>query len=92
MRTYGWDFQRELDILGNLRLAFLNRAFQIHVGDLLAQIGLRVHQSDQTVLDLDADLGTGLNGLEQRSDGLDAEGRATVIRLALAIVAQTNTR
>ncbi len=64
MRTYGGDFLGDLNSLHNRYVPLLNGALQIHVRDLLTQIGLGVDESNQAVLDLDADLRTGLNGFK----------------------------
>ena len=72
--AYWRDFHGEFDILRDFSLSLLNWALHVDIGNLLAQIGLRINKSDQSVLDLYRNLGSLLNGLEESPDCIDAEG------------------
>lgn len=77
-RAYRWDLLREVDRLGDGDNALLNRALEVDVLDLLAQVRLGVHQPDQTILDLEIDVCALLDGLVDGSDSLDNQLGATV--------------
>lgn len=49
--TYGGDFIGEVNGLGNLEVAGLDRALEVDVSDLLAEIGLGADEADESVLD-----------------------------------------
>lgn len=67
---------RDLDLLGQRHVPLLERALEVDVADLLAQVGLLVDQPDQAVLDLEQDLGAVLDVLGEGPVGDDAEGGA----------------
>jgi hypothetical protein len=55
------------------------RACKVRVAlDLFTQIGLDIHQSDQTIFDLEMDLGSLFNGFVEYAFCFDDEGFATI--------------
>jgi hypothetical protein len=51
MVTYRRNLSRKVNTLGDLDYTSLNRALEINIADLLAEIGLGADKTDQTVLD-----------------------------------------
>jgi hypothetical protein len=49
--TYGGDLIGEVNGLGNLEVAGLDRALKVDVSDLLAEVGLGANEADESVLD-----------------------------------------
>ncbi len=80
--AYGWDLLWQLDILRNRNAACLDRALQIDIWNLLAQIRLLVDQSNQSIFDLQKHLGPLLDVLAQRAHSFDRECLPTMDRLA----------
>jgi hypothetical protein len=76
-KTYIWNLIRQFNILGDNSLALLDRAFHIHVLDLVANRCLGVDEADQAVLDLQDHICTLLDPLLEGTDGFDGEGLAT---------------
>ena len=50
--TYRWDLLGQINRLGDGDLALLDRAIEVDVLHLLAEVGLRVDEADVAVLDL----------------------------------------
>lgn len=75
--AYRRDLLGQVDVLGQLEIALLKRALEVDLLDVVAQRSLLLDEGDQTVLDLQADLGTILDLLRERAARLDAEGIAT---------------
>jgi hypothetical protein len=72
------------NLLGNLNLldkllVSLQRTSEIRIAlNLLTQIGLHIHQSDQTIFDLEMDLGSLFNGFVEYTFCFDGEDFATI--------------
>ena len=75
--AYRRDLLGQLDLLDDGDLALLDGAFEVHVLDLLAQIGLRVDQADVAIFDLQVDIGALLDGLLDRARRLNLQCLAT---------------
>jgi hypothetical protein len=78
MVTYRRNLSRKVNALGDLDHTSLNRALEINIADLLAEVGLGADKTDQTVLDSQKNIGALLNLLLDRSLGLDQEFLATI--------------
>lgn len=76
--TYWWDLLWQLNILGESHLPSLERALQVHLLDLLAQIDCCLQQGDKTVLDDDSAICALLNILLQCSSRLDGKSLPAV--------------
>jgi hypothetical protein len=74
----GRDLLGELDVLGQGELALLERALEVDVLDLSAEVGVLPDDGDQAVLDLQVHLGAIFNVLREVTASDDAEGLATV--------------
>ena len=84
MVTYGRNLLWQRDILRNCDLALLDRTLQVHIRDLLTQIGLCVDQTNQAILDLDVHVCAFLHICEKCSYSFDGEVSSTVYTLPLA--------
>lgn len=78
MNTYRWDLSRKINALHNIAVARLEGAFEIHVGNLLAEIGLGRQQLNEAVLNADLDFSSLLDLLLDRAARCDEELLATV--------------
>jgi len=56
-----WDLIWQIDILGQLQITLLQRAFQVNILNLFAEICFLVDESDDAVFDLDMDFGAVFN-------------------------------
>jgi hypothetical protein len=77
--TYGRNLAGELDGLAKHQVAGLDGALEVDILDLLAQVGGGAEQLDETVLDLELDVGALLDGLLHLPDSTDDKFRATII-------------
>lgn len=80
VNTYGRDLGRKGDRFRDGEVPLLDRALEVDVRDLLAEIRARADKADKTVLDLEEDVGTLLNDLRRVASGLDDELLAAVGR------------
>jgi len=74
----GRDLLGELDVLGQGELALLERALEVDVLDLGAEVGILPDDGDQAVLDLQVHLGAIFDVLREVAASDDAEGLAAV--------------
>ena len=74
----GRDLLGELDVLGQGGLALLERALEVDVLDLAAEVGVLPNDGDQAVLDLQVHLGAIFDVFREVTASDDAEGLATV--------------
>lgn len=74
----GGDLLGELDVLGQGGLALLERALEVDVLDLAAEVGVLPDDGDQAVLDLQVDLGAIFDVFREVTASDDAEGLAAV--------------
>lgn len=76
--TYRWNLGRDIDLLDKLLLS-LKGAFQVGIGlDFVAEVSIGFDQFNQTVFDLEVDLGPFFDRFVEDSFGLDGERLATV--------------
>lgn len=68
---------RQVNLLGQLRVALLERAVEIHVLDLIAQIRFLIYERYQAVFDLQVDFGASSDVFLEGAGGDDGEGFAT---------------
>lgn len=78
MNTYRWDLGGQVHALHNIAVARLERAFEIHVGNLLAEIGLGRQELNEAVLDADLDFSSLFDLLLDRAARRDEELLAAV--------------
>lgn len=71
--TYRRDLPGQCNLLRNGPLAFLDRAVEVYIRDLFAEIGLRVDELDQAVLDLKNDVRALGDVFEEGAHGFDGE-------------------
>ena len=76
--THWWDFPRELDRLGNLKLALVDGALHIDILDLLAEVCSGFDKTNETVFDLKLDVCAFFDVFLDRTGCLDDEFLATV--------------
>lgn len=74
----GRDLLRQLDVLGQGQLALLERALEVDVLDLAAEVGVLPDDGDQAVLDLQMHLGAVFDVFCEVAASDDAEGLAAV--------------
>lgn len=74
----GRDLLGQLDVLGQGGLALLDRALEVDVLDLAAEVGGLLDDGDQAVLDLQVHLGAFFDVFGEVTAGGDAEGHTTV--------------
>jgi hypothetical protein len=74
----GRDLLGELDVFGQGGLALLDRALEIDLLDLGAEVGSLPDDGDQAVLDLQVHLGAVFDVFRKVTTGDDAEGLAAV--------------
>lgn len=67
------DLRWDLDALGQLHRALLQRTAQVDVADLVAEVALRLDQRDQAVFDLEKDFGAGFDIFGEGAGGGDGE-------------------
>jgi hypothetical protein len=67
------DLRWDLNALGQLHRALLQRTAQVDVADLVAEVGLLLDQRDQAVFDLEEDFGAGFDIFGEGADGGDGE-------------------
>lgn len=84
--THRWDLIWNLNIFGHDDLALLDWAFHVDILDLLAKIGFRVDEANQTVLDLQNDIGSIFYIFECCTDGFDGQDFASVAKLITAVL------
>lgn len=72
-QTYRRDLGGEADGLGDGEVTLLDRALEVDVGNLLAEVGGRADEADEAVFDLEADVRALLDVLGCLSRGLDDE-------------------
>lgn len=72
------DLLRELDVLGQGELALLERALEVDILDLAAEVGGLPDDGDQAVLDLQVHLGAIFDIFREVTAGDDAEGLAAM--------------
>lgn len=84
LSTYRRNLLGNLNLLDKLLVSF-QRASKFCVAlNLLTQIGLDIHQSDQTIFDLEMDLGSLFNGFVEYAFCFDGKDLATVGTSVLA--------
>jgi hypothetical protein len=76
--SYRRDLLRQVDRLGDDKLARLDGALEVHIPQLLAQVGLHVDEFDVAIFDLDVHIGALENRVLHLAAGFDDEGCATV--------------
>ena len=74
----GRDLLRQLDVLGQGQLALLERALEVDILDLAAEVGGLPDDGDQAVLDLQVHLGAIFDIFREVTAGDDAEGLAAM--------------
>ena len=74
----GRDLLGKLDVLGQGGLALLDRALEVDVLDLVAEVGVLLDDGDQAVLDLQVHLRAIFDVLRKVTAGHDAEDLTTV--------------
>ena len=74
----GRDLLGKLDVLGQGGLALLDRALEVDVLDLVAEVGILLDDGDQAVLDLQVHLRAIFDVLRKVTAGHDAEDLTTV--------------
>lgn len=74
-----WNLRRQVNLLGNLGLPGFDGTFHVHLLDLLAQVRFGGEELDESVLDLQDDVGACVDILLKRAEGFDDEGLSTVI-------------
>jgi hypothetical protein len=74
----GRDLLGQLDVFGQGGLALLDRALEVDLLDLGAEVGVLPDDGDQAVLDLQVHLGAVFNVLREVTAGDDAEGLTAV--------------
>lgn len=77
--TYRWNLLWNLNILRNLRQAILERAFQIYILDLLAEICALIDESDQAIFNLQVNICALQDIFGKGANGFDREGLSTGI-------------
>ena len=70
------DLLRQVHLFGQLRLAVVDRALQVHVLDRVAQVGRLLDDGDEAVLHLQVDVGAALDRGGEVAAGGDGEGFA----------------
>lgn len=83
MWAYGWDFLWKLNVLRDRNLALLDRALQINVGNLLAQIGLSRENLDNAPFDLYVHICSLLDLLQQFTVCFDRKRAPTIEQVSL---------
>lgn len=83
--AYRRDLGRQVNILRNLHLASLQRALEVDVANLLAQIRLSANKSDKAVLDSQQDVGALLDPLLDLALCVDDQLLATINRLVRCV-------
>lgn len=72
-QTHRGNLVGKLDRLGDAQDALLDRALEVDVLNLLAEVRLRADKANQAVLDLQEDVGALLDGLLDGTGSLDDE-------------------
>lgn len=76
-RAYRRNSLRQIDGLFQDHLALINRALQVHLTGVLAQIKRLLDERNHTVLDDDIDIGASRNNIVKHTDGRDDKGLST---------------
>jgi hypothetical protein len=82
--THGGDLFGYRNILLECSLSLLDRALEINVFGLFAEIGLSIDESDQSIFDLQSNICFFFNGLQQSTNSFNGQVATTVNRLACA--------
>lgn len=77
--TYRRDLSRQVNGLDNIAVAWLERAFEIDIGNLLAEVGLGREQLNEAVLDADLDFSSLFDSLLDRAARCDEKLLAAVL-------------
>jgi len=75
--TYWRDFLRQVKLLRESHFALLERALQVDILDLVAEVRLLIDQADQAIPDLQENLGALVDGLAEGTRSVDGEGFTT---------------
>jgi hypothetical protein len=88
--SYRRNLFGQVDGLDDGDLALLDGALEVHILDLLAQVGLRIDQADVAIFNLDIDVCTLEDLLLDRAGGFNEKGCAAArdIRLVQTTVAR----
>lgn len=76
-KTYGRNLVGQLHVLDQRHRALLQRALEIDILDIVAQVCLLVDDADQAVLDLQVHLGAFFDIFAEQTARLDRERLAT---------------
>jgi hypothetical protein len=71
--THGRNLPRQCNFLRNRPLSLLDRAVKVYIRDLLTEIGLRVDEFDQAVLDLQNNVRALADVLQEGTDCFEGE-------------------
>jgi hypothetical protein len=82
--AHGGDLIGYRNILLERSLSLLNRALEINVFSLIAEVGLSIDESDQSIFDLQSNICLFVNGLQQSTNSFNGQVATTVNRLACA--------
>lgn len=77
--AYRGDLLGQIDVLGQLHLALLERARQVCLLNGLAQVGLLVDKRDEAVFDLEMHLRALFDTLFEVARSFDREGRSSTL-------------
>jgi hypothetical protein len=80
--THGGDFFGYRNILLERSFSLLDRALEINIFGLVAEIGLSIDESDQSIFDLQSNICLFVNGLQQSTNSFNGQVATTVNRLA----------
>lgn len=82
--SYRWDLLGQVDGLDDGESALLDGALQVHVLDLIAEVGLRADQADIAILDFEVDVCAVFDRLMYDALGFDEESRATARHIMIS--------
>lgn len=71
--------RRQLNLLSQSHVAFLQGTLEVHILDLFAEIGVLLDQRDETVFHLQSDPSPFLHALLQVALGINSKSLATVV-------------
>lgn len=78
--TYRWDLLGQLDLLLQDHVTLLQRAVEVNILDLLAEIGGLSDERDQTILDFQENGSTLLDSFAQGTRSLNGKSLTTIYR------------
>lgn len=77
---YRRNMRRQINLLSQSHLAFLQGALEVHILDLFAEIGGLLDQGNETIFNLKSDISAFLHPFLQVATGIDRESLATVVK------------